>query len=333
MINKKVFEFLCKKTQKELKKHLKKQLKNHYKMVISNDGYLFAQGTVPILLVAHMDTVHKEVPKQIVYSEGKVSSPQGIGGDDRCGVYSVLEIIKRHKCSVLFCEDEEIGCVGADKFVDFLKDLEDEEGAKAKYGVTSDDFKFNYIIELDRKGSKDAVFYELDNPDFEEFVTGDGDWEAEWGSFSDICSLAPTLGCAAVNLSCGYYRAHTKDEYVVLDELDECIEKTCRLIQKTTPEDKFEWIEAVRRYYSSAGSSWSNAWGEYDSYGDSYYTDEYDNTYIIMYKGDDGMMDWEDVYARNKYEAVGIFLMDHPNLTYEDIEIECYEYNDSRTLK
>ena len=272
MINKKVLEFLCKKSQKDLKRHLKKLLKNQYETVLSESGFLFAKGTFPVLLVAHLDTVHKELPKQIIYSEGKMYSPQGIGADDRLGVYGIMEIIKRHKCSVLFCEDEEIGCVGADKFVDFLKDLEDEEGAKAKYGVTSDDFKFNYIIELDRKGSKDAVFYELDNSAFEEFITESGDWEAEWGSFSDICSLAPALGCAAVNLSCGYYKAHTKDEYVVLDELEECIEKTCRLIQKTTPEDKFEWIEAIRPYYNYSGG-----WSEYDykyNHEDSYYTDD-----------------------------------------------------------
>lgn len=313
MINKKTFEFLCKKTQKELKKHLKKQLKNKYDTVISGDGYLFAQGTVPILLVAHMDTVHDTPPIHIVYENGKISSPQGIGGDDRAGCYSVLEIIKRHNCSVLFCEDEEIGMVGAEKFTneDFVKDLE-----------------FNYIIELDRKGKEDAVFYDLDNDDFEMFITKDDEWKTAYGSFSDICTLAPVLGCAAVNLSCGYYNAHTKSEYVDLDELDDCIERTCKIIERTKPEDKFEWKEATRYYGSTYGP---RAWDYDDYYGYNSYSGygDIENTYIIMFRGENGTMDWEDIYAETKYEAVGMFLMDHPDLTYGDIEVECYEYSNS----
>ncbi|MBQ3023021.1 MAG: hypothetical protein IJD91_06885 [Clostridia bacterium] len=340
MINKKVLEFLCKKTQKELKRHLKKQLKAKYETVISEDGFLFAKGSVPILLVAHMDTVHKELPKQIVYSGNKMSSPQGIGADDRLGVYGIMEIIKKYDCSVMFCEDEEIGCVGAEKFVDFLKDLiEDEErdiDVKEKYGVTSNDFNFNYIIELDRRGSEDAVFYDCDNPEFEEFITESGDWKTTWGSFSDISELAPALGCAAVNLSCGYYNAHTANEYVVLDELEESILKTCRLIEKTKAEDKFEWVESTRRWYGGGWDYYDDYYGDYGygkdafgqyTYGKTY--DNYKNTYIIMFRGEDGYFDWEDIYADSKIEAVGMFLMDHPDLTYADIEIECYEYESS----
>ena len=43
-------------------------------------------------------------------------SPQGIGGDDRCGVWMILQILRTANCHVLFCEDEEVGCVGAKKF-------------------------------------------------------------------------------------------------------------------------------------------------------------------------------------------------------------------------
>ena len=251
-MNKKRFEDLCGMTQKKLKTELHRELMKIYDEVYYGDGYLYAQGTVPILLVAHMDTVHKNTPVLFVYDNDgdKISSPQGIGGDDRCGIYAVMEIVKRYNCSVLFAEDEESGCIGAGKFVktELAKELE-----------------FNYIIELDRKGNKDAVFYECDNHEFEEFITESGDWETDWGSFTDICTLAPAFGCAAVNLSCGYYGAHTLSEYVILSELDECIEKTCRLIEKTTSEDKFEYIEA--QYTSKYGSYYGGS-SKYYAYGD-----------------------------------------------------------------
>ena len=80
------FENICRMSQKTLKKHMRKMLEEKYDEVIYADGFVFAKGTVPILLVAHMDTVHKELPRILALNNGKISSPQGIGGDDRCGI-------------------------------------------------------------------------------------------------------------------------------------------------------------------------------------------------------------------------------------------------------
>ena len=44
-------------------------------------------------------------------------SPQGIGGDDRAGVYMILRLIQDLHCHVLFCEAEETGGHGAKAFV------------------------------------------------------------------------------------------------------------------------------------------------------------------------------------------------------------------------
>ena len=312
-MNKK-FENLCKMTQEMLKSRLLIDLWNEKYEVIDGDGYLFAKGDVPILLVAHMDTVHSQVPSVFVYSEkgDVISSPQGIGGDDRCGIYMILEIIKKHRCSVLFTEDEEIGCVGAEKFIkeDFVQGLE-----------------FNYIIELDRMGSKDAVFYECDNPEFEDFITADGDWSFAWGSFTDICTVAPVIGCAAVNLSCGYYKAHTAGEYVVLSEMEKNIEKVCKLIERTTEDDKFEYIEAVYGNYGKGN------WYKY--YAGGYADDNNDDEdfmyglYAVEYVNDKGNVDWEEVYARSRHEAIGMFLEDHPTMTMADIDIDFYGYDES----
>lgn len=318
------FEMLCRMKQSKLKKQVTSELSDKYDAVINRDGYVYAQGDVPILLVAHMDTVHKELPKTIVYSDGKVSSPQGIGGDDRAGIYMILEIIKKHKCSVLFLEDEEIGCIGANKFVkeDFVKELE-----------------FNYMIELDRKGSNDAVFYDCENPEFEDFIVEDGDWKTAWGSFTDICTLAPAIGCAAVNFSCGYYNAHTTNEYVVLSEMEANIKKVCKLIERTTENDKFEYIEAKYRGYSKYGSSNDYSYNSYKSlYGYSSYETEdsaFDDEafewglYGIGYTNHLGNEMWQDIYARSEAEAVGKFLIANPLLSVSDIEVDFFGYDDT----
>ena len=257
-----LFESICNMSQKKLKGYVATELRKTYSDVYMGDGYVYAQGTFPVLLVAHLDTVHKKLPGVILYDvdDDAYSSPNGIGGDDRCGVYMIFQVIEKFNCSVLFCEDEEIGGIGAKKFIetDLAKEL-----------------KFNYAIEFDRKNGKDAVFYDCDNEDFEEFITKEF-YSTAWGSFSDISTLAPFLGCAAVNLSCGYYNAHTEKEYVVAKEMDASIEAACKILERTTEEDKFEYIEATyKNYYDYGYGGYAYGYG-YGGYGKRYSSYEND---------------------------------------------------------
>ena len=98
-------------TQKQLKSYLDSVLQESGYRTVNRKGFLYAPGDVPVLLVAHLDTVHAQRPEIICFSEdGRfIMSPQGIGGDDRCGVFMILQIIREAKCHVLFCEDEETG--------------------------------------------------------------------------------------------------------------------------------------------------------------------------------------------------------------------------------
>lgn len=327
------FEMICQMSNLRVKKYVEFMLKQTHKDITVADGFVFAKGTFPVLLVAHMDTVHQLLPDKIEYDEVKdrLSCKEGIGGDDRCGIYMILEVIKRYNCSVLFCEDEEVGCIGARKFIetDLAKELE-----------------FNYAIEFDRKGSNDAVFYDCDNEEFEEFITKEF-YKTAYGSVSDISVVAPFLKCAAVNLSCGYYNAHTLSEYVVLHEMEKSIEEACKILERTTENDKFEYIEAVRNfgYYGGGyygGSYYGNSY--YDGYyygaysrGSSYkgnsssnynkssyawYDDDDDaftNYYIIEFANEKGKTEWFDTYAVSEAEAIGRFLMWHPDLCYGDV--------------
>lgn len=301
----KEFEKICRMSQKSLKNYVKQKLQVTYGKAIVEDGFVYAQGKFPVLLVAHMDTVHHSLPSVIVYDETEdvISSPQGIGGDDRCGVYAVFEILKKFNCSVLFTEDEEIGGVGARKFAnsDLVSELD-----------------FNYIIEFDRANANDAVFYECANDEFETFITLDF-YKTAYGTYSDICEVAPALGCAAVNLACGYYKAHTKDEYVVLSEMEASIQAACAILERTTESDKFEYVEDEERSLRYYGG-YSNY--DYVDAMESYYAQKY---YIIEYVNVYGAPEWYDTYARSKAEAVGHFVMDKPNMTYDNIVDVCFQ--------
>lgn len=300
------FTTICKKSQKDLKKLLEIELRKSYERVISDDGYLYADGKFPVLLVAHMDTVHKKLPEHIIYTEkgNKVSSPTGIGGDDRCGIYMILEVIKRYNCSVLFCEDEEIGGIGADKFV---------SSALAR------GLNFNYIIEFDRKGKNDAVFYNCDNEDFEEFITKDF-YKTAYGSFSDISVIAPALKCAAVNLSCGYYNAHTEKEYVLISEMRKSIDEACKILERTKESDVFEYVEKEYSYYRGGGWYNDDYYNYYNS--SSSYLKKY---FIIEYYDRNGTSHWDDLFAKSEEEAIGKFCMEHTDICFDDISQIYYE--------
>ena len=77
-------------TQKELFSKLCAMYRD--RAVICKNKYIIVRGEAPVMLLAHLDTVHKEPVKHICKNgNGNIlMSPQGIGGDDRCGVHSLL---------------------------------------------------------------------------------------------------------------------------------------------------------------------------------------------------------------------------------------------------
>ena len=202
---KKLEDFLMP-TQKELFSKLCDRFKG--RTTVCKNSYILVRGEAPIMLVAHLDTVHKTPVKHICKTQngGILMSPQGIGGDDRCGVYALVTVYEQSavKPWLLFTCDEEVGGVGASAFCTRF-----QKGKLPKKELES----LKMLVEIDRKGRNDAVYYDCDNPEFEEYITSKG-FETDWGSFSDISLLAPALGVAAVNLSSGYYNAHTQHEYI-----------------------------------------------------------------------------------------------------------------------
>ena len=75
------------------------------------------------------------------------------------------------------------------------------------------------MIELDRKGSNDAVFYDCDNPEFTEWIETETGYKKALGSFTDISKIMSVTKIAGVNFSCGYYNAHTLDEYIAIEDI------------------------------------------------------------------------------------------------------------------
>ena len=235
-------------TQKQLFKRLCKKFKG--KTLISKGNFILIKGVAPVMLVAHMDTVHEQPVKDICVSvDGNIiMSPQGIGGDDRCGVFALVKIYQLAKIKpwLLFCCDEEVGGLGAKKFCI----------THSQHQLPNELDNLKFIIELDRKGKNDAVYYRCANSNFEKYITSKG-FKTAQGSFSDISVIAPELRVAAVNLSCGYYAAHTRHEYINRSQLDAVIHTVVDIVADASLDDfpSFDYRESlvpisasIRRY-------------------------------------------------------------------------------------
>lgn len=224
------FEKLLMKSQNQLLKEIPVELeKKNYKKneIIATKNYIYAKGNIPIVLLAHLDTVHKEAPIEKYYDPKKqvLWSPQGIGGDDRCGVYAILKIIEQVKPYLIFTTDEEVGGIGISKFVKEIK--------------LNKNIKF--AIQIDRRGKDDAVYYDCGNEEFKNYINSFGFIE-QFGTYTDICTLSPKYDIASVNLSAGYYNEHTKQEYINIKYLWDTIYKVIKIL-KDKDNKKYDYKE------------------------------------------------------------------------------------------
>jgi hypothetical protein len=197
---------------------------NRDDMIVFKNDYIYAQGNIPIMLVSHLDTVHSILPKNIFNDQKQniLWSPEGLGADDRAGVYSILKIVEGNfKPHILFTSGEESGGIGASYFVEDILEIPN----------------IKYIIELDRQGNNDCVFYECINDTFIKFIESYGFIE-NYGSFTDISIICPSWNIAGVNLSIGYYNQHSKMEYLNITEMNKTIEKVKNMLI-TYPKDPF----------------------------------------------------------------------------------------------
>ena len=229
-------------TQPALRQSMAFFLKKYYKDVVVTNDYILAQGDIPIALCAHMDTVFPHPPRLVFYDrdENVILSPEGCGHDDRAGIFMIMQIIGAgFRPHVVLTTDEEIGCVGADKLV---KDVPN---------CPFDDLK--YVIQLDRRGADDCVFYYLDNDEFVKYVETFGFVEAK-GSFTDIVSICPAWERAGVNLSVGYMNEHTTAELLYVGHYYNTLNKVKNML-KNVPEEAFEYKELC---YNYGPYSWYN---------------------------------------------------------------------------
>lgn len=164
------------------------------------------------IISCHMDQVQKGPPGKIVVEKGKEltvirGEKDGLGADDKNGIWICLNLLTRWDCSFIFSTAEEAIA------------HEVEYVLKANESVLS---RIPYALVFDRRGKGDIIGFDNDycTLEFQERVALAGKafgYHPTTGVFSDADSLSNYMEC--VNLSVGYHDAHSTKEYTIYQEL------------------------------------------------------------------------------------------------------------------
>jgi di/tripeptidase len=211
-------------------------------------------------VVSHTDTVHDidtinvvEEQKLNAQGEYKLSlkaynnsgNPTGIGGDDKCGVYACLELLKELPfLKAAFFVSEETGCHGSRKAdVSFFSNV--------GYAIQFDAPE-NWMITERCFGTvlfeRDSDFFSKCNKVLVESFPSKLTYFSH--PYTDVYALKELFDFSCINISIGYYDYHTKNEYVVVEDVYNGIEVGKKMIERLGNQKYRFKMEKPDRFYS-----------------------------------------------------------------------------------
>lgn len=193
-------------------------------------------------VISHTDTVHtidsiNIFEEQLSNAQGELKlslkayndsgQPTGIGGDDKCGVFACLTLLKELPfLKAAFFVSEETGCHGS-------KNADPEFFKNVGYGIQFDAPE-NWMITEKCYGQvlfdRDSEFFESCNKVLSEGMVKE-DMQYMIHPYTDVYALRNKFNFSCINFSIGYYDYHTKDEYVVVEDVFNGIEMGKKMIE------------------------------------------------------------------------------------------------------
>lgn len=212
--------------------YIKNYLKtNNISFYVKDRNIYATKGNGPHLLsVCHTDTVHDIVDRINVESfygfnaqnEKKMAlralddnnQPIGIGGDDKCGVFACLTLLtKIDNIKAAFFAAEEVGCIGSKNCdTTFLNDV---------VSIIQFDGPENYMITETCYGSylfsRDSDWFKTVEPILLEHMPVVSYMNHPYTDVWALKKLKPEI--PSINVSVGYYKYHTKQEFVIIEDV------------------------------------------------------------------------------------------------------------------
>lgn len=193
-------------------------------------------------VVSHTDTVHdldsifiqeqkmknaQGELKDSLFALNNFGKPTGIGGDDKCGVFACLTLLQElPNLKAAFFVSEETGCHGSQKAnVGFFSNVgyAIQFDAPENWMVTEKCFG-QVLFDRDSEFFEicDKVLNESMDINFMEYMVH---------PYTDVYALRKSFDISCINFSIGYYNYHTKNEYVVIEDVYNGIEIGKKMIE------------------------------------------------------------------------------------------------------
>ncbi len=180
-------------------------------------------------LVSHTDTVHNidtinvfEEQKPNAQGELKLSlkayndenKPTGIGGDDKAGIFACLTLLKKlPNVKAAFFVSEETGCHGS-KYAD--KRFFENVGYAIQFDSPENWMVSEYLMGIplfERTSEFGKTCMEI----LTESLPSNHSYMRH--PYTDVFALKTLFDFSCINIPIGYYQYHTKNEYVVVEDV------------------------------------------------------------------------------------------------------------------
>lgn len=209
-------------------------------------------------VVAHTDTVHKinvinireeRLPndkgerKFALKGYDDDGQPSGIGGDDKCGIFACLELLKElPNLKVGLFVSEETGCHGS-------KQADPEFFSNVGYAIQFDapgDWMISEYCMGVQLFDRNSEFFKICN----EVLTTTFNPECKYQShpYTDVYALKQKFDFSCINFAIGYHNYHTANEYVIVDEVYNGIKTGKEMIEKLGNK-KYQFIPPEKNQY------------------------------------------------------------------------------------
>lgn len=236
----------------------------NYNYSVDNNGNIYITKGISEyypLVLAHTDTVHPiinnfnvievnredrqgNVKSAFIAMNEDTNTQTGIGGDDKAGIFICLELIEKlDVVKAFFPVSEETGCHGTRKsdpsfftnvaYAIQFDSTENDTLSESLMGVTLFERNSEFINKVE------GIILEH----------GFTEWLAH--PYTDIMILKQKYNFACLNLAAGYYKYHSKFEYVIIDDVKNAIETGEKIINTLGNEKYlFEGDHKPIRYFN-----------------------------------------------------------------------------------
>lgn len=193
------------------------------------------------LVIAHTDTVHEiegifieeeQLPnaqgeiKDSLKAYNSLGNPTGIGGDDKCGVFACLTLLQELPyLKAAFFVSEETGCHGSRKAD---KNFFDNVGYAIQFDAPGNTMVSEYCMGVQLFDRNSEFFKSCDVVLNENFKSKP---RYQSHPYTDVYALKSLFDFSCINFAIGYYDYHTRDEYVVVEDVYNGIESGKKLIE------------------------------------------------------------------------------------------------------